>query len=317
MALSELAPSEEIFRKCDVKRFARVEQLVFRLYVGASFFIMCEEPAELFLVYRPGAFRGDKSFLACLHVRELGHRVERESQLGGIHYMEDEDVMSLELEMLQRRKHLVGIVHEIADEQDHAPALDSIRQFVQRAREACIAAGLEVFQLCQHVGQMALPEPGGKHRADLRIEYHQSGGIALAHHEICEARGYAASIFELAHPVRIGLVSHRCGSVQQDVAGEVRLLFELLHIVAVALAEDFPVDVLDVVAGRILAVLGELHGKSAERTSVETQYETLYNGLRQKLHVVDVGENIEIKMSALTHLFSFAISANSNLLYFR
>jgi hypothetical protein len=41
------------------------------------------------------------------------------------------------------------------------------------------------------------------------------------------------------------------------VADEVRLLLVLLDVVAVGLAEDLPVEVAQVVAGRVLAVLGE------------------------------------------------------------
>src|SRR6478672_5839733 len=48
-----------------------------------------------------------------------------------------------------------------------------------------------------------------------------------------------------------------------------RFLFELLHVEAIAPRVDFPVDRGEVVAGKILAIFGELDRKTLERASVQ------------------------------------------------
>ena len=61
-----------------------------------------------------------------------------------------------------------------------------------------------------------------------------------------------------ADPVGGALELHRLGRVEEDRRREVGLLFVFLDVEPVAAAVDLPVDVLGVVAGHVLAVLGEL-----------------------------------------------------------
>ena len=76
----------------------------------------------------------------------------------------------------------------------------------------------------------------------------------------------------LASPVA---VLHRLGAVEQDVGGEVRFLLVLLDRVAFGAAVALPVDVADVVAGDVLAVLDELDGEAAERALVVADAQAL------------------------------------------
>ena len=55
------------------------------------------------------------------------------------------------------------------------------------------------------------------------------------------------------------------------MAGEVRLLLELLQIILVGPAQGFPVEVAEVVAGRIFAVLGELDGNAARPAAMHAR----------------------------------------------
>ena len=53
-------------------------------------------------------------------------------------------------------------------------------------------------------------------------------------------------------------VGHRCAAIQQDLGAEVGLLFVLLDVEPVGPAQDPPVEVPRIVAGGVLAMLGEL-----------------------------------------------------------
>jgi hypothetical protein len=62
------------------------------------------------------------------------------------------------------------------------------------------------------------------------------------------------------------------------VAGKVRFLFVLLDGVALGAAVALPVDVLDIVAGDVLAVLDELDGEAAEGALVVADAQALDDG---------------------------------------
>ena len=55
---------------------------------------------------------------------------------------------------------------------------------------------------------------------------------------------------------------------RQQGADQVRLFFELLEVELVGAAENLPVEVPQVVAGCVLAVLGELDGEAVVGTAV-------------------------------------------------
>ena len=66
-------------------------------------------------------------------------------------------------------------------------------------------------------------------------------------------------------------VGHRLAGVEQQVEQEVGLLLVLLEVELVGLGPDLPVDVADVVAGHVLAVLGELDGEAVVGAGVHAR----------------------------------------------
>ena len=62
---------------------------------------------------------------------------------------------------------------------------------------------------------------------------------------------------------------HRAGRIEHEVDDELGLLLELLHVVAIGLGVGAPVDVPDLVAGRVLLVLGELDRRAVQLGAVQ------------------------------------------------
>ena len=60
------------------------------------------------------------------------------------------------------------------------------------------------------------------------------------------------------------------------MAGEVRFFLELFQIILVGPAQRFPVEVAEVVARGIFAVLGELDGNAARPAAVYARYVPLH-----------------------------------------
>ena len=82
------------------------------------------------------------------------------------------------------------------------------------------------------------------------------------------------AVVELGQFLAIG-VGHRGAEVHRQVAGDVGLGLELFEVVFVGLGVDVPVEVLEVVAGDVLAVFGELDAEALERAGVQAGQKAL------------------------------------------
>src|SRR5688572_6055483 len=89
----------------------------------------------------------------------------------------------------------------------------------------------------------------------------QAGGVALIDDKIRERGGETARVIELAAVLKGE--AHRAAEIEDDVTAEVRFRLEFLEIEAVGAAEDAPVQAADVVAGDVVAILGELDAGAA------------------------------------------------------
>ena len=92
-------------------------------------------------------------------------------------------------------------------------------------------------------------------------------------------------------------VEHRPAGVEQDVADEVGLLLVLLDGVAFGAAVALPVDVADVVAGDVLAVLHELDGEAAERALVVADAQALDDGAGLQAQSLGAGEDVGLQVA--------------------
>ena len=96
------------------------------------------------------------------------------------------------------------------------------------------------------------------------VERRQADGVLLLERHVCQRRRDELGVLELRHVLARG-VGHRLARIQQQVQEKVRLLLVLLEVELVGLGPDLPVDVADVVAGHVLAVLGELDREAVVR----------------------------------------------------
>ena len=100
--------------------------------------------------------------------------------------------------------------------------------------------------------------------AHLGIEHPDRRRVALEQDQVREAHAAMTLAYSnfVWHARRA--VAHGLAAIEEDVRDVVGFLLVLLDVIAVAAAEHLPVEVPRVVAGDILAVLGELDGKPAK-----------------------------------------------------
>ena len=91
-------------------------------------------------------------------------------------------------------------------------------------------------------------------------------------------------------------VGHAAAGIDEEVRLEVGLLLVLLDVVAVGLAEGAPVDVADLVAGVILAVLGELDAEALVRALVDAGEEALDEAAGDQRQAAVLGERGRVEV---------------------
>ena len=89
-------------------------------------------------------------------------------------------------------------------------------------------------------------------------------------------------------------VGHRLAGVEQQVRQEVGLLLVLLEVELVGLGPDLPVDVADVVARHVFAVLGELDGEAVVGAGVLARDVPLDDHPRLEVEPFQVSQRLRI-----------------------
>ena len=84
--------------------------------------------------------------------------------------------------------------------------------------------------------------------------------------------------------------------VHEQPADEVGVLLVLLEVKTLGAAEDFPIDVLDVVAGAVFAVLGELDGEAVVRATVLAGKITFDGEAGLQLQSADLSEDERVQI---------------------
>ena len=146
-------------------------------------------------------------------------------------------------------------------------------QAVRPRRSARPASGWRARRGCCRAAS-ACSAAAGTSRI-LRVERDQADRVLLVDHQVAEGGGQADGVLELGQLLAVRCTAIDARQVHDQVAGDVRLGLELLDVVLVGLGVDVPVEVLEVVAGDVLAVLGELDREALERAGVQAGQEAL------------------------------------------
>ena len=92
-------------------------------------------------------------------------------------------------------------------------------------------------------------------------------------------------------------VVHRRAGVDQQVTLRVRVGAILLDEVAIGAAEQTPIEIAQIVAGIVLAILGELGREARERRTMQTRHETFDDRAREQFERADAREQFRIEKS--------------------
>ncbi len=246
--------------------------------------------AEPFQVAIAGDGRIDMERLPGFDVLEQGGVVEGKAEFSGVEDLKRAEFVPAGGEAGEGTDEGRGIDEEIGNENNETPFADEIGGAFEGRDQVGGATGRRGFDGVVDVAEVTGAMTCREEFTDLVIEGDETDGIALLMEEVGEGGGEGGGVAGLV--VVEGAVLHGAGTIEEQVAAEVGFVLELLDVMAVGPGEDPPVEMARVIAGCVLAILGELDGEAVVRAAMEAGPETLDDGAGAEFEAADGHERL-------------------------
>ena len=128
---------------------------------------------------------------------------------------------------------------------------------------------------------------------DRRVEEAERHGVLLQEDRMGERGGAGLRVVQLRHRRRA--VGHGLTGIHQQPGHQVGVLLVLLEKIPVRSPEHLPVEVAQIVPGRVFAVLGELQREAFERRAVPADPISFHDGSREKPQRLGARERLGIE----------------------
>lgn len=128
---------------------------------------------------------------------------------------------------------------------------------MQAFGEAGALAGLKDFELLEHAVEMGGRGGGRELHLDVCIKGDEADHVLLVGEQIGEAGGEMAGVIELGLGVGACAEFHGAAGVENKGGAEVGFLLIELDVVAIGAGISLPVEMAQLVAGDVFAMLGE------------------------------------------------------------
>ncbi len=218
----------------------------------------------------------DLEYLVGLVVFQTKHSLERKLRLSLVQDVKNDHVVPSESQPMNGPQDRFRVCQQIAEEH-HQPAMpDHAGDLVQTRLEVRRSRRLQLGEDRQDVPELRPLARRGEALPDLLIERHQPHRVLLPDHQVTKGRRQADPVFKFRQLLSVS-VPHRRREIHHEVARQIRLGLEFLDVKPVGLGVHVPVDVSNVVTGRVLAMLGEFHRETLERAGVQPRDEPLDN----------------------------------------
>ena len=130
---------------------------------------------------------------------------------------------------------------------------------------------------------------------ELLVMNREPDRIALAVKEMAERSGRGGPHLELAEGA--GPVGHRGARIEHEQSRDIGLFLVALDIVAVHASEDLPVEMAQVIAGNVFAMLNELHAEAVAGALVLARQEAIDDALGYQLQTRKTRNELRVEES--------------------
>ena len=134
---------------------------------------------------------------------------------------------------------------------------------------------------------------GGKNRGGRFVKEDEADRVLLADEHHGERDDHGGAIIELGKRGAAPVV-HRVAGVDDEGDADVALFLVLLDVMPVRPREDAPVEPAKIVAGGVLAVLGELDVEAVKRAAMLTADRTFDQPARPQDQVGNLGDGVRV-----------------------
>ena len=178
-----------------------------------------------------------------------------------------------------------------SDNKEHHPRpLQHFRGRDERPRRVRRARRAGIAERGHDPPPLLRPRAWRNDRARLRVEPHQPHRVTLPKQQERDRGRDTLGVFALGEPRGIAAPVHRPAHVEHDGRAQIRFLFVLLHEPLVGPREHFPVDVPQIVAGLVGAMLRELDGEALARRFVQPGEKSVHDPSRHNLQSPEGGD---------------------------
>jgi GTP-binding protein LepA len=183
-----------------------------------------------------------------------------------------------------------NIHQEVGNQNDHSRAADQARCLSQCIGRMGCTTGTRLAECIDYPSPLGRARPGRKRGPNLVVKAYEPHRIALANEQQGKGGCKALRVGQLGQAEGITSPAHGTADIQDDGRAEVGFLLELLHDPAIGARRNLPVDVAQVVARLIGAMLRELDGEPLARGSVQSGHEAVDNPARDNFDPTQRGQ---------------------------
>ena len=263
---------------------------------------------DLHAVFRPGVFRRHFQAALVFHIEQQHRLAELRLDLLRIQHVQQDHFVAPEPQRLYRLDDRLRLLVKIGKNDHDAAPVQELLKVHKWLGEIGVSADFRFFDPVQQAEQLPLPRGGSDIVLHVLVKDDESGSVALVRRHVAETGRHEAGEVELVHRVRA--VAHRSAGVEQDQQLRIGLAAIAFEVHALRAGEDVPIDVAQVVAGRVGAVFGEFLAEAEIRRAVQSGHEAIHHGLGDQVETVDGSERSWIEKS-LQHKRYLLLSTDS------
>ena len=120
-------------------------------------------------------------------------------------------------------------------------------------------------------------------RTQFAVKRGQANAVLLLQDQIRQRSRNALRVLQLTQRRLGSPIAHALAGVQDEIADKIGLLLVLLQVILVGFSEDLPINLAQIIAGHVFAVLCELDRESVIRAFVDSRHVAFDNRLSAQL----------------------------------